>query len=81
MTIKVEFYSQLRDIVGTGELAVTLPDDATIETLLGELFARHPELATWNTRLLLAADLDYVDRTHAIKPGEVISIMPPVQGG
>ncbi len=81
MTTKVEFYSLLRDIAGAAELELSLPDGATVETLLGELYALHPRLAEWDDRLLLAADLDYVDRAHAIQSGEVISIMPPVQGG
>ena len=81
MTTKVEFYSLLRDITGTAELELSLADGTTLETLLGELFSRHPKLAEWDGRLLLAANLDYVARTHAIQPGEVISIMPPVQGG
>lgn len=81
MTVKVEFYSLLRDLAGAAELEVDLPDGATVDALLRDLYERHPALAEWDNRLLLAADLDYVERTHAIQPGEVISIMPPVQGG
>ncbi len=81
MTTKVEFYSLLRDLAGASELEVDLPDGASLDALLHELYARHPRLAEWDNRLLLAADLDYVERSHAIQPGEVISIMPPVQGG
>jgi len=81
MTTKVEFYSLLRDLAGTAEIEVPLPDGATIEMLLAELFKRYPGLAEWGGRLLLAANLDYVESTHVIAPGEVISVMPPVQGG
>jgi molybdopterin converting factor small subunit len=81
MTTKVEFYSVLRDLTGVAELDLELPPGATVETLLGELQARYPALIDWDSRLLLAADLDYVERTHEIRPGEVISVMPPVQGG
>ena len=44
MTTKVEFYSQLRDLVGASELEITLPDGSTVETLLGELSARAQRL-------------------------------------
>ncbi len=81
MTTKVEFYSVLRDITGSHELEVNLPDGSPIAVLLGGLYTQHPKLADWDTKLLFAADLDYVDRGHAIQPGEVISVMPPVQGG
>jgi molybdopterin synthase catalytic subunit len=81
VTTKVEFYSLLRDVTGTAELELSLPEGATVDALLAELHARHPGLAEWDGRLLLAANLDYVERTHVIRPGEIISIMPPVQGG
>ena len=81
MTIKVELYSVLRDLAGTPELELTLPDGATVESLLAALYARHPALGAWDQHLLLAADLDYVERSHVLQPGEVLSVMPPVQGG
>lgn len=81
MTTKVEFYSVLRDLAGASELEISLPEAATIETLLEEIYRRHPVLAEWDSKLLFAANLDYIDRRHVIQPGEVISVMPPVQGG
>jgi molybdopterin converting factor small subunit len=81
MTTKVEFYSVLRDITGAHEIEVDLPDGSPIAILLGDLYTRFPQLADWDAKILLAANLDYVDRTHPIQPGEIISIMPPVQGG
>jgi molybdopterin converting factor small subunit len=81
MTTKVELYSALRDIAGQGELEIALPEGATVAELLEALYARFPALAAWDSRLLLAADLDYVERTHVLRPGEIVSVMPPVQGG
>lgn len=81
MTIKVEFYSILRDLVGAAELEVSIPEGATVADLLESLYASHPPLAEWNNRLLLAANLDYVERSHVLRPGEIVSVMPPVQGG
>ncbi len=81
MTTKVEFYSVLRDLTGAAEVELPLPEGATVAELLNTLYTRHPKLAEWDNRLLLAANLDYVERTHAIQPGEIISVMPPVQGG
>lgn len=81
MTTRVEFYSVLRDITGAHEIEVSLPDGSSIAVLLGGLHAQYPALAEWDGKLLFAADLDYVDRSHVIQSGETISIMPPVQGG
>jgi molybdopterin converting factor small subunit len=81
MTTKIEFYSVLRDLAGAAELELSLPEGTTVEALLDKLYTLHPRLAEWDNRVLLAADLDYVERTHVIQAGEVISVMPPVQGG
>jgi len=81
MTTKVELYSVLRDLAGQGELEISLPEGATVADLLDALYQKFPALAAWDGRLLLAADLDYVERAHALQPGEVLSVMPPVQGG
>jgi molybdopterin converting factor small subunit len=81
VTTKVEFYSLLRDLIGAAEIEIALLDGATIDDLLAQLYALHPALAEWDGRMLLAANLDYVERTHTILPGEIISVMPPVQGG
>ncbi|MGH8047361.1 MAG: MoaD/ThiS family protein [Chthoniobacterales bacterium] len=81
MTTKVEFYSLLRDVTGAAEIELSLPDGATVGDMLAALYALHPALAEWDGRLLLAADLDYAERTHTIREGEIISVMPPVQGG
>jgi molybdopterin converting factor small subunit len=81
MTVRVEFYSFLRDLVGDDEAALDLPDDATMADVLERAYSRWPALRQWDGKLLLAADLDYVDRSRRVCPGEVISLMPPVQGG
>ncbi|MBO0696088.1 MAG: hypothetical protein DME67_05965 [Verrucomicrobia bacterium] len=31
--------------------------------------------------MLIGAGVEFVDRNHKLKPGDEISIMPPVQGG
>ncbi|MGC1481052.1 MAG: MoaD/ThiS family protein [Chthoniobacterales bacterium] len=81
MKTKVEFYSVLRDITGAHEIEVNLPDGSPLAVLLGGLFVQFPKLAEWDEKLLFAANLDFVDRSHAIQPDETISIMPPAQGG
>ncbi|MDD5199740.1 MAG: MoaD/ThiS family protein [Terrimicrobiaceae bacterium] len=77
MTTRVEFYAVFRDLTGASEIAVPLPEGGTVEMLLADLYKRFPTLAKWDERLVIAADLDYVERVHVIRPGEVISIIPP----
>ena len=81
MKIHVQFYAQLRDLVGMRELDVELPDGATIRDLLDKIYAQQPVLRSHDKSILIGAGMEFVDRNCELKPGEEIAIMPPVQGG
>jgi molybdopterin converting factor small subunit len=49
--------------------------------LLEKLFQLKPALKAWNKHLLVAAETEWVQRDYVVKPGDTISLMPPVQGG
>jgi MoaD family protein len=79
--VRVQFYSQLRDLAGRQTLDVDLADDATVADLLERLYQQMPALRVHNKTILISAGVEFVDRNYKIKPGEEIAIMPPVQGG
>ncbi|HEX4652890.1 MAG TPA: MoaD/ThiS family protein [Candidatus Udaeobacter sp.] len=81
MKVRVQFYAQLRDLVGMRELDLELSQGTTVRDLLDEIYARHPALRPHDKSILVGAGVEFVDRNHALKPGEEIAIMPPVQGG
>ena len=82
MTVRVLFFSLLRDVVGAEELEWELPDDGmTVSALLGQLYEKWPGLKEWDSKILVALDLDYVDRSTELSDGQEVAIMPPVQGG
>ena len=81
MKVEVQLFSRLRDIVGGSKLEVNLVEGVTLGGLLARLYADHPEMSRWDKHLLLAVGLDYVERGQALREGDVVSIMPPVQGG
>jgi MoaD family protein len=81
MRVRVQFYAQLRDLVGMRELDVELSEGATVRDLLDEIYARSPALRPHDKSILAAAGVEFVDRNYALKPGDEIAIMPPVQGG
>ena len=81
MKVRVQFYSQLRDLAGAPQLDVDLPGKATVANLLAEIYAKVPELRARDKNILIAAGVEFVDRNYKIKTGDEISIMPPVQGG
>ncbi len=49
--------------------------------LLEKIFELSPDMAPWNNHLLVAVGTEWVQRDYLIKPGDLISFMPPVQGG
>ncbi len=81
MKVHVQFFSRLRDLVGASELDLEIPEGATAANLLETVYSKTPGLRDWDKSILVAAGLDFVERSYALKPGDQISVMPPVQGG
>jgi molybdopterin converting factor small subunit len=81
MKIHVQFYAQLRDLVGMRELDLDVAEGATVRGLLEEIYAQQPALRSHDKSILIGAGVEFVDRNYELKPDEEIAIMPPVQGG
>ena len=81
MNVHVQFYAQLRDLIGARELEVQLAEGATVRDLLEKIYAQQPALRLHDKSILIGAGVEFVDRNYKLKPGEEISVMPPVQGG
>ena len=81
MKVRVQFFSQLRDLAGAPELDVDLAEGATVADLLEKIYEKKPALRAQDKTTLVAAGVEFVDRNYVIKPEDDISVMPPVQGG
>jgi molybdopterin converting factor small subunit len=81
MKLHVRFYSQLRDLAGGSEFDVDLADGTVVSDLLEQIYLKVPALRSHDKSILVGAGVEFVDRNYELKPGEEISIMPPVQGG
>jgi molybdopterin converting factor small subunit len=81
MKIHVQFFSRLRDLAGQSTTELDIRDGAKVADLLELLYARTPALRDWDKSILVAAGIEFVGRDYVPKPGDEISIMPPVQGG
>ena len=79
MLIQIQYFAQLRGLGGPN--SIELAEGTTVEDLLKDLFRQTPGLAAWNKHILIAAGTDWVQRDYVIRPGDTISLMPPVQGG
>ena len=81
MKIRVQFYSQLRDLAGAQTLDVDLAEKATVADLLEKLYQKTPALRARDKSILVGAGVEFVDRDYELQPDDEIAIMPPVQGG
>ena len=81
MKVRVQFYAQLRDLVGKREMTVDVAVGSTVGDLLEEIYAQQPKLRSHDKSILIGAGVEFVDRNYKPNAGEEISIMPPVQGG
>ena len=81
MKVHVQFFSQLRDLAGTYTADLDLTNGATVSDLLENIYARFPALRSHDKNILVGAGVEFIDRNYKLKPGDEISIMPPVQGG
>ncbi len=80
MKVRADFYSRLREIVGAS-LEVRLSEEASVHDLVEQLCLEHPRLRDFERSMLFGIGVDFVDEQHVLREGDVIAIMPPVQGG
>lgn len=81
MKVRVQFYSQLRDLAGASAIDVEMPEGSPVRDLLEQIYAQKPALRSRDGSILVGAGVEFVGRDYQLKAGDDISIMPPVQGG
>lgn len=81
MTIPVHFWSYFRDLAGMAQWEAQVEEGATVESVLGAVYAAHPRLAALRQSTLIAVGVEYQGPSFVLKPGDEVSLFPPVQGG
>jgi molybdopterin converting factor small subunit len=81
MTVRIQFFSWLKDQAGCAQATETLPEGCTLGELHEKLLRRFPGLAALRQSTLLAVGVEYQPRDHVLKEDDEISLFPPVQGG
>lgn len=81
MKVRAEFYSRLKEVVGSKALEVSVPENATVNDLFDQLLSSYPPLRDFEKSVLFGIGVDFVERSDPLKAGDVVAIMPPVQGG
>ena len=81
MKITVQFFSFLRQLVGQSECTLELPDGSTAAGALTQLHAMFPRLKEAEKTTLIAIGVEFVAPSSRLRDGDVLSLMPPLQGG
>jgi molybdopterin converting factor subunit 1 len=80
--VTVRLFAVARQRAGCAEVAIDIPEPATVASLKRALAAACPALAPLVPRLMIAIDSDYAaDDERPIPPGSEVAAIPPVSGG
>lgn len=81
MQVTIKLFGSLREAVGSKELAVQLPEDATVGHLRALLAGDHPEVRAMGSRLRVSRNMELVDDAERLAEGDEVAFLPPVAGG
>lgn len=81
MRVNVKLFARLRELVGTGELALDAPEGATVREVWEALVHAHPAAAVYERSMSCAVNLDYARMTTPVSAGDDVAFLPPVSGG
>lgn len=81
MIIQVKLFAIIRDIVGSDELIIELPENSRASNVLEKIIQEHPQVAEWKDVVRLAVNCEYVLHEHRIFQNDEVAVIPPVSGG
>ena len=81
MNVTFHFYSISKDLAGTREMTIALPERSTLSNALEVLYLQMPVLEPLRNSTMYAVGLDYATLDSLLPPDSTISLIPPVQGG
>lgn len=81
MLIKIKVFASLRDITGTGNLEINLPEGSTTETLVSELMRQFPGLLPFKGVFRIAVNQEYSAETLLLHDRDEVALIPPTSGG
>jgi molybdopterin converting factor subunit 1 len=82
VSITILYFAALRDLAGTSEEQLDLPDgELDVGALLGMLEGRNPALRGRLASVRVAVEEEFTERTTVLRGGETVALIPPVSGG
>ncbi|HSL75853.1 MAG TPA: MoaD family protein [Candidatus Limnocylindrales bacterium] len=81
MRIRVRLFAIQRELAGTREVPLELPDGATVADAWDALVGGYPALAPGRASVRFARNGAYADETTPLIDGDEVAMIPPVSGG
>jgi molybdopterin synthase sulfur carrier subunit len=81
ISVRVKLFAMAKDLVGTGEVELSLQDGSHASSVLDHFFKANPGLSSWKNHLRVAVNAEYVGLDHRLHDGDEVAIIPPVSGG
>ena len=81
VTATVRFFARARELAGTSELRLDLPEGSDTTFLLKHLCQLFPSLVELLPCVVLARNHDYLSSPVLVQEGDEIAVIPPISGG
>jgi len=79
--VRLRLFAMQREQAGAREVALELPDGATVDDAWAALVELHPALAPGGSVVRFAVNADYADTAMVLADGDEVACIPPVSGG
>ena len=76
MRVHIRLFAGLRERAGASEVALELPDGASVADALAQL-----QHVTGDVPVVMAVNQEYADETMPLASGDELALIPPVSGG
>ena len=81
ITVRMLFFAHLQDVAGSHELAVSLPDGATVEAAANVLAEHFPKFNRLLAQARVAVNAEFAAPSTVLHDGDEVAWMPPMSGG
>jgi molybdopterin converting factor subunit 1 len=81
MQIRALFFASYRDLLGTGEIVLSLPSGTDLQGLVSEIRGRGEPFSRLPAFPVVAINEEYASEDRPLEDGDLVAFIPPVAGG
>jgi len=79
--VRTLFFARYRELLGTAQLGVEIPEGATVADLVADLRARGGSFQALPEEPAVAVNRSYASLSAPLRSGDEVAFIPPVTGG